>query len=89
MLDVNKRPLHASRHPSLLPLRMALTVAASAAPASPPHMDANEQRALQLIQKVKASYKKQPFVLDFQDIPSPHDSGIKWRSSATVYADQL
>ena len=78
MLDVNKKPLHA--HPSLLPLRMTLIAAVSASPARPPRIDANEQRAMQLIEKVKAEYKKQQFVLNVNDIPSPHeriDSGVK------------
>jgi len=70
MLDVKKNPFHA--HPSLLPLRMALTVAISDAPASPPHIDANEQRALQLIQKVKAGYQKPRPLFDWHDIPSQH-----------------
>ena len=70
MLDEKKNALHA--HPSLLPLRMALVVAESGSPARPPRIDANEQRALQLIANVKAEYKKQQFVLNFYDIPSPH-----------------
>jgi hypothetical protein len=58
-------------HPSLLPLRMALSAAASEAPACPPHMDVNEQRAMQLIAKVQAEYKKQQFVMNWHDIPNP------------------
>jgi hypothetical protein len=34
-------------------------------------MDVNEQRAAQLIAKVKAGYKKQQFILRREDIPSP------------------
>ena len=72
MLDVKKNVLHASRHPSLLPLRMTLIVAVSGSPARPPRMDANEQRAIQLIAKVKAEHKKQQIVLTWNDIPSPN-----------------
>jgi hypothetical protein len=70
MLDEKKNPLHS--HPSLLPLRMALVAAESGSPARPPRIDANEQRALQLIAQVKAEYKKQQFVMNWNDIPSPH-----------------
>jgi len=69
MLDEKKNTLHA--HPSLLSLRMALIVAARESPARPPRMDANEQRAMQLIENVKAEYKKQQFVLNWTDIPNP------------------
>jgi hypothetical protein len=69
MLDKKKNTHHA--HPSLLPLQMALSAAASKSPARPPRIDANEQRALQLIEKVKAEYKKQQFVMA-NDIPSPY-----------------
>jgi hypothetical protein len=69
MLDEKKSTLHS--HPSLLPLRMALIAAESGSPARPPRIDANEQRALQLIENVKAGYKKQQFVLRWDDVPSP------------------
>ena len=69
MLD-EKKNAHQT-HPSLLPLRMALVAAVSGSPARPPRIDANEQRALQLIAQVKAEYKKQQFVLTWNDIPSP------------------
>jgi len=59
-------------HPSLLPLRMALIAAESGSPSRPPRMDVNEQLALQLTERVKAEYKKQPFVMNWNDIPSPH-----------------
>ena len=70
MLDEKKSTLHT--HPSLLPLRMALLAAESGSPSRPLHMDVNEQRAAQLIAKVKAGYKKQQFILRREDIPSPH-----------------
>lgn len=72
MLDEKKNALHA--HPSLLPLRMTLSAAASGSPARPPRtqIDANEQRALQLIEKVKAAYKKPLLFLNWSDIPGRH-----------------
>lgn len=46
-------------HPSLLPLRMALVAAESGAPSQPARkMSADEQRALDLIEKMKAEYNK-------------------------------
>lgn len=59
---------HASQHPSLLPLRKALSVAENATPSRPRWLDANEQRALQLIARMQAHYKKaMPFV-DLRDV---------------------
>ena len=84
MLDVKKTTFHS--HPSLLPLRIALTVAASAAPASPPHIDANEQRALQLIQKVKAGYKKSGSLFNWNDIPSQYGCRESLREMAVTHA---
>jgi hypothetical protein len=50
-------------HPSLLLLQRALTAAEGAVPARPLQVDVNEQRALQLIARMQAQYKKvQPFV---------------------------
>ena len=83
MLDVKKNTLHS--HPSLLPLRMALIAAASESPACPPRMDVNEQRAMQLIAKVKAEYKKQQFVMHWNDIPSPH--GLRADLHAVVHSN--
>ena len=56
MLDFKKNTVHA--HPSLLPLRMALTVAEWDSPSRPHRMDANERRALQLIARMQADHKK-------------------------------
>ena len=56
MLDVKKNTLRS--YPSLLQLRMALIAAESESPSRPSHMDANEQRAMQLIEKMKAEYRK-------------------------------
>jgi len=84
MLDVKENTLHFDgaasatqrkhAHPSLLPLRNALIAAESGSPARPPRtqVDANEQRALQLIEKVKAEYKKPRPFFDWNDIPSHH-----------------
>lgn len=69
MLDEKKSTLRS--HPSLLPLRMALITAENGSPSRPPRIDVNEQRALQLIEQVKAEYKKQQFVMNWNDIPSP------------------
>ncbi|MBK9924890.1 MAG: hypothetical protein IPP66_06305 [Anaerolineales bacterium] len=45
-------------HPSLLPLRMALLLAESESPARPPQSSADEQRAMDLIEKMKTEYSK-------------------------------
>ena len=56
MLDV-KSALHT--HPSLLPLRMALTAAEKETPARPPQqMTVDEQHALDLIERMKTEYAK-------------------------------
>ena len=69
MLDVKKTALHA--HPSssvklrasLLPLQKALTAAERESPSRPHFVDANERRALQLIARMQAEYKRVfPFV---------------------------
>ena len=59
-------------HPSLIPLRMALSVAESESPSRPPCMDVNEQLAKQLIEKMKANYKKPHPILNWHDIPSQY-----------------
>lgn len=59
-----KSTLRAASHPSLLGLQRALRLAESVVPARPIYPDAHEQRALQLIARMQADYKKaQPFVL--------------------------
>ena len=65
---------HASRqtHPSLFPLRAALSAAESLAPARPACPDLNEQRAAQLITRLQAEYKKPALFAGLQEIPSPH-----------------
>ena len=56
-------------HPSLFPLRMALTLAERDVPPSP-CLDANEQLALKLIEKMKTENKRQLPELVLRDIPS-------------------
>ena len=70
MLTEKKNALHVT-YPSLLPLRMVLTLAESDAPPSP-RLDANEQLALKLIEKMRTKQKKQSPILIFGDIPSPY-----------------
>ena len=83
MLDEKKSARQT--HPSLLPLRMALIAAESGSPARPPRIDANEQRAMQLIENVKVGYKKQQFVLHWDDVPSPQ--GFHANLQVTVHSN--
>ncbi|NWG08132.1 MAG: hypothetical protein HXY35_15755 [Chloroflexi bacterium] len=57
-------------HPSLLPLRRALTAAERESPARPRHVDSNERRALQLIARMQAEHKK---VFPFVDVKETVD----------------
>jgi len=86
MLDERKNTLHASRHPSLFPLRMALIAAERESPVYPPRLDANEQLALQLIARVQAEYKKVFPFLNLQDIPGSHDLRKSLRNLAGIDA---
>jgi hypothetical protein len=72
MLAEKKNSLQS--YPSLLPLQMALIVAERESPATPPRIqaDVNEQLAMQLIENLKAEYKKPLLFLDWNDIPSQH-----------------
>jgi hypothetical protein len=83
MLIGTKSTLHASQYPSLLALRRALSAAESIAPA---HMDANEQRALQLIARMQANYKKSPPFLDLRDIPRRYTDRQHIQEMAGVHA---
>ena len=56
MLDTNHKT-HQT-HPSLLPLRAALIAAKSESPSRPQQVDPNEQRALELIARMKTEYRK-------------------------------
>jgi len=50
-------------HPSLLSLRMALTLAESGVPSRPHRVDTNERLAMQLIARMQARYQKaDPFL---------------------------
>jgi hypothetical protein len=50
-------------HPSLFPLRAALTLAESAAPSRPRRLNCDERLAMQLIARMQARYKKRrPFL---------------------------
>ncbi|HEY5731825.1 MAG TPA: hypothetical protein VIS72_17395 [Anaerolineales bacterium] len=61
MLDEKNKTLHS--HPSLLPLRTALTLAERESPSRPRRGDTNERLAMQLIARMQARYKKQsPFL---------------------------
>jgi hypothetical protein len=61
MLDEKNRTFQT--HPSLLPLRMALTLAESRSPARPRRVDTNERLAMQLIARMQSRYKKtNPFL---------------------------
>ena len=86
MLDVKKNTLHA--HPSLLPLRMALRAAESESPARPPRtqVDANEQRALQLIEKMRADYNKPRPFLNWKDLPGQHGFRESLHEMAVAHA---
>jgi len=70
MFDEKKTTLRT--HPSLFPLRVALTLALSESPALPPHADANEQRAMQLIARMQEEYKKASLFLNKQNIPASY-----------------
>jgi hypothetical protein len=61
MLNEKNRTLRI--HPSLLPLRMALTLAEKGSPSCPRRMDSNERLAMQLIARMQSHYKKtNPFL---------------------------
>ena len=83
MLDVNKKTVHS--YPSLLPLRMALIAAESESPARPPYIDVNVQRAVQLIQKMRAEYKRPLPLLNWSDIPSQHGLHISLHEMTTTH----
>ena len=73
-------------HPSLLALQRALSVAENATSSRPRLLDANEQRALQLIARMQADYKKsQPFV-DELDIPGSSTHRRPIHEMAGAYA---
>ncbi|HAV76111.1 MAG TPA: hypothetical protein DCX53_02030 [Anaerolineae bacterium] len=64
----NEKNVTSRAHPSLLPLRLALIAAESDSPARPPRIDVNEGRALQLIARMRAGYKKTNQFLNRQEV---------------------
>jgi len=74
MLDTSHKAHQA--HPSLIPLRMALTAAKRESPSRPQHVDPNEQRALDLITRMKTEYRK----------PLPFSS---WRDDSNLHSFRL
>ena len=84
MLDEKKSTLHS--HPSLLPLRMVLIAAESGSPSRPPRIDANEQRAMHLIEKLKADYKKPLSFLNCMDVPAPYNLREHLQEMTVVHA---
>jgi len=70
MFDEKKSTLPS--HPSLLPLRIALTFAESESPALAPSTDVNEQRAMQLIARMQADHKKVTPFLSEQKVPASY-----------------
>jgi len=64
-------------HPSLLPLRMALIAAESTSPARPPCLTADEQRAMDLIERMKTEYSKPlPFTSFVHKTPKSLTLGV-------------
>jgi len=84
MLTGKTNTLHS--HPNLLPLREALIFAESGVPFRPPRVDSNEQRALQLIARMQARYKKVMPFLDLRDIPSPQGLRVNVPAMAGAHA---
>lgn len=83
MFDQRKNTLQS--HPSLLPLRVALTLAESETPARPRRVDMNEQRALQLIARMQAKHKRvSPFVN--MDVPASYVFHKVLQDMAAVHA---
>ena len=80
------KPNSTQTHPSLLALQKALRAAENTTPSRPRLLDANEQRALQLIARMQADYKKsQPFV-DELDIPESSTHRRPVHEMAGAYA---
>ena len=69
MQDIKKSTLHASRHPSLLPLRKVLTAAERVVPARPRlHNDVHEQLASRLIEKVQKDHKRSNLFVNLKEM---------------------
>jgi len=74
MLDTNLKTHRA--HPSLLPLRAALIAAKKESPSRPQCIDPNEQRALELISRMKTEFGK----------PLPFSS---WKDESNMHSFRL
>ena len=70
MLDEKKSTLHASRHPSLLLLRMALTAAERESPSCPARSQTgvDEQLALEFIEKVQKDHKRSNLFVNMKEM---------------------
>jgi len=90
MLELKKNTLQISplegAHPSLLPLRMALTAAERESPSRPRRVDVNERRAMQLIARMQAKHKKVSPFLSVQDIPVSNDVSQQLQKAASIDA---
>lgn len=84
MLTRTKNTFHP--YPSLLTLQQALIAAESGVPAQPAHIDLNEQRAQQLITRVRAGYKKAVPLIGWHDIPSPEGLLVHFHEMADTHA---
>ena len=73
-------------HPSLLLLREALTAAERATPSRPRRVDAHEQRALQLIARMQAGYRRTLPFLEGCEVPSPQGVPMKFHDMAGTHA---
>jgi len=73
-------------HPNLLLLREALNAAESGVPAYPPRVDSHEQRAIQLIERMRAEYKRENLFFGLHDIPSPHGMHMNLPVMTPVHA---
>lgn len=86
MLDIK----HTLRtHPSLLPLRMALTIAEKEAPARPViQITADEKRARMLIEKMKAEFDKRTSFENFvRQTPATKDFVFQLQAWEVVEAN--
>jgi hypothetical protein len=71
---------------SLLLLREALTAAERATPSHPRRVDANEQRALQLIARMQAPYQKVTPFLEGCDTPGRQGVPVQFHEMAGTHA---
>ena len=90
MLDLKKNTVQITSplgaHPSLLPLRIALTIAERESPSRPHRVDANERRAMQLIARMQADHKKVFPFLSVQELPVSTELRQQLEKAATIDA---